>query len=452
MNQLRPIANPEAERAVLGHCFTDEAALCQVMAALGPDSFSDPACAGVHAAMQAVQKKGGTVDHVSVWTALTSSGDTFGMRGIDDLARLETYARGSLAAKIKLVSNAAKVRFVQGSAARLAAEGMNPAVVESPEEYFASFVKAAQESVSGADKGAVHIRQAMIDTFTEIVAQRKRKGKTQCPTGFVALDPLLNGWEPKDVNVIAARPSAGKSAFMLQAATNGAFAGHPQRIFSLEMDNFGLNKRQLSFMSKINANLIGSPHMVASEWKSLIAAGDKLSRLPMWFDDETMAWSAIVSKIEAWALTEAADHIAAHKARQLELEEAEIVLVPVVWVDYLQIAGPENERDVRERQLAKMSRSAKLLAKRLGIAINLLCQIGRGSEKDNRRPRQSDLRESGAIEQDASKIVFIHPKDLNDEDHPGGDVREAIVAKNRNGSQGLIDLRYIGPQTRFETL
>jgi replicative DNA helicase len=446
-----PIGYPEAEKAVIGFSLTSEAALCQVISTLPPDAFSDPSCAAVREAMAAVQKRGERVDAVNVWAALRSAGTAGRFRDFDDLNGLRRFAQGSLEEKIRSVLRAARVRAAQGNAARLAKEGLNPATLESPEAYFAELARVGNETLTYVENSATHIRAGIRETFVRIIDRRKRKSPVACPTGFYSLDKILEGWEPQDVNVLGARPGVGKSALMIQAATNGASVMHPQMIFSLEMPTTGLNLRQLLMTAKIDPVTLYSEYLSEGEWKRLIAAGDRLSGLPMWFDDETTEWGAIEAKVEAWVKTVAVEHIAEQRERLAQAGEPDVALVPVVWIDYLQLAEGDPKVS-REQQIAKMSRAGKKLAKRTGCALNFLCQINRKVETENRRPRPSDLRESGSIEQDASKIVFLHPKSIDDDDHPGGDVREGIVAKNRNGGLGLADLRFIGPQTRFEAI
>lgn len=444
------IANIEAERAAIGHCLVTPRLVPVLLGKLPPEAFADPACGAVRSALEALQRDGGTIDVVSVWSHLVASGESGPVGAIDALTAMTAHVNGEIDSKLELVATAARVRSVQSQASRFAAAGLEPGVLARADAYVGEFASVAHQASSQISRTATHVSTALGSAYKSILAQHRQAGVPACPTGMTAVDKLLRGgWRAKRVNVIAARPGDGKSAFALQAATAGARAGHPQRIFSLEMDVEELTKRQISQAAKLDYDLLESKDITHDEWVRAVRAGQELSTLPMWFDDDLFMWSEIEAQIEAWIHCEAAAAIDEFHQRCDEEGIQRPTIVPTAWVDYLQLCEGD-ESSSREREIAKMSRRAKKLAKRTSSSINLICQLNRVSDKEKRRPRKSDLRESGAIEQDANTITLLYRQPFDPDDPDRSDTTEAIVDKNRSGPTGIVELDWIGPQTRFE--
>jgi replicative DNA helicase len=269
-------------------------------------------------------------------------------------------------------------------------------------------------------------------------------------SGFADLDKLTAGLQPTDLLILAARPSMGKTALGLQIVQQAAQAGVPGLVFSIEMGATQLLLRMLSSLSAIPSDAIRRGRLTQSDFDSLFVAADDLSKWPMWIDDTP-----------AISITELRS-----KARRMKKREN----IGLLMVDYLQLMrGPKNSQS-REQEISEISRSLKALAKELKIPILALSQLNRDLEKrKSRRPMLSDLRESGAIEQDADVVMFIYREEYylkNKEPKPGTEEHfkwqaemeqvhgraEIIIGKQRHGPTGTVPLHFDADITRFTNL
>lgn len=256
---------------------------------------------------------------------------------------------------------------------------------------------------------------------------------TGVPTGFGELDRLTAGLQPSDLIVVAGRPSMGKTAFCLNIAQYAAIeANIPVAIFSLEMSKEQIALRMICSEGRVDAHRLRRGFLDKEDWKKLITAIDVLSQAPIFIDD-TPALTALEMRA---------------KARRLKAEHNLGLLI----VDYLQLMRGRGSSDNREQEISDISRSLKALAKELNLPIVALSQLNRRVEdRPNKRPQLADLRESGAIEQDADVIAFIYREELynrSDEDVKG--IAEILVGKQRNGPTGDIKLTFVDKYTRFE--
>jgi len=259
---------------------------------------------------------------------------------------------------------------------------------------------------------------------------------TGVPTGFSGLDTLTSGFQKSDLIIIAARPSMGKTALALNIARNVSVdANTPVAIFSLEMSKEQLSMRLLCSESKVNSSNIRNGFLSKDNWTALTDAASTLTDAPVFIDD-----SADISATSIRA-----------KARRLMMDEG----LGLIIIDYLQLMRGRTSAERRDLEISEISRSLKALAKELDVPVVALSQLNRELEKRNdKRPMLSDLRESGALEQDADVVAFIYRDEVynKDENNPEKGTAEIIVAKQRNGPVGSLKLKFFKSYTRFENL
>ena len=272
-----------------------------------------------------------------------------------------------------------------------------------------------------------------IDRLHEL--SNKRDGMIGSSTGFKDLDKKLQGLQKGDLVVVAGRPSMGKTSFAMNIAENVLLDEESKGavlIFSLEMPGESLTTRMLSGMSKLDQQNVRSGMLKDQELRELLSEGEKLKNMPLWIDD-----SSILSPMELRA-----------KARRLKRQEGELSLIVV---DYLQLMQLPLSVENRVNQISEISRSLKSLAKELDVPVIALSQLNRAVEqRPNKRPIMADLRDSGAIEQDADVILFIYRDEVYNEDSEQGNKAEIIIGKQRNGPIGTVNLTFLKEYTRFE--
>lgn len=272
-----------------------------------------------------------------------------------------------------------------------------------------------------------------IDRLHEL--SNKRDGLIGSSTGFKDIDKKLQGLQKGDLVVVAGRPSMGKTSFAMNIAENVLLDEESKGavlIFSLEMPGESLTTRMLSGMSKLDQQNVRSGMLKDQELRELLSEGEKLKNMPLWIDD-----SSILSPMELRA-----------KARRLKRQEGELSLIVV---DYLQLMQLPLSVENRVNQISEISRSLKSLAKELDVPVIALSQLNRAVEqRPNKRPIMADLRDSGAIEQDADVILFIYRDEVYNEDSEQGNKAEIIIGKQRNGPIGTVNLTFLKEYTRFE--
>jgi len=285
------------------------------------------------------------------------------------------------------------------------------------------------EQQEAGDK--ISIDQILLETWARIEQRAACEGgPTGLPTGFTDLDAKTNGFQPSELIILAARPSMGKTALVCNFAEAMAEAGYGVLLFSLEQSKLELAERFLCIRAKVDGHRMRSGQLEEADRHRLMIASSELNEMPLFIDDRP---GRTVSQISA---------IARRLKRQHNLG--------VVIVDYLQLVEPEDKRAPREQQIAYISRRLKFIAKELSIPVIALAQLNRGVElREDKRPRLADLRESGAIEQDADIISFLHrPSAYDPEDRPGE--AEVIIAKNRSGPTGIVTLAWRAQYMRFD--
>jgi replicative DNA helicase len=281
------------------------------------------------------------------------------------------------------------------------------------------------------------MRDVVKSAFTQIEAlYEKSEQVTGVASGFIDLDEMTAGWQKSDLIIIAARPAMGKTSFCLNMAAHSAITRKiPSAFFSLEMSNEQLAIRMLCSEGRIDQSKLRRGQMTEQEWARLVKAAGILSDAKIYLDDTP---GLPIMEFRS-------------KCRRLKAEHD----IGIVFVDYLQLmVGSQRSRSgSREQEISEISRSLKGVAKELEIPVIALAQLNRGVEqRADKRPMMSDLRESGAIEQDADIISFIYRDEIYNPETEAKGLAEVIIGKHRNGSTGKVTLRFFGPHTRFENL
>ena len=285
-------------------------------------------------------------------------------------------------------------------------------------------------------KGFSVIKDVLIESFAEIEKLYNQKEPiTGVPTGFSDLDYKTAGLHNSDLVLIAARPAMGKSAFALNIASNAAIkANVPVVIFNLEMSKSQLVNRMLCSEAMVDSNKIRTGKIEEDDWGKLATALGPLSEAPIYIDDTP---GISITEIRA-------------KCRKLKLEKN----IGLIVIDYLQlIQGSGKRNSSREQEISEISRSLKILAKELDVPVIALSQLSRAAEqRQDHRPMLSDLRESGAIEQDADIVMFLYRDDYYNPDTEKKNIAEVILAKHRAGSTGTVELLWMGSYTKFANI
>ena len=293
-------------------------------------------------------------------------------------------------------------------------------------------------SQNKSTKGYSSIKDVLVSSLTEIEKLYNQKGRISgITTGFTDLDRQTSGLHNSDLIILAARPAMGKSAFAINIAPNAALKDKvPVAIFNLEMSKEQVVNRILCSEAMVDSNKVRTGQIEDNDWMKLASASGVLSEAPIYIDD-----TPGISIMEIRA-----------KCRKLKMEKN----IGLIVIDYLQlIQGSSNKKNVsREQEISEISRSLKILAKELDVPVIALSQLSRAAEqrKDDHRPMLSDLRESGAIEQDADIVMFIYREDYYNPETENKNVAEIILAKHRGGSTGTVNLAWLSNYTKFANL
>jgi replicative DNA helicase len=277
----------------------------------------------------------------------------------------------------------------------------------------------------------INLGDILLDTMDRIQERLQQEGSISgLSSGFVDLDRQLNGFQPTEMVILAARPSMGKTALVCNIAEAAAAdSGAGVLLFSLEQSKLELAERLLCIRAKVNGHRLRAGELDEVERDQLLQAASELSELPIYIDDKPARTMAQIGAI----------------ARRLKRRGK----LDLIIIDYLQLIEPEDKAAPREQQIALISRRLKFLSKELTVPVVALAQLNRGVElREDKRPRLADLRESGSIEQDADVVMFLHRPDAYDPEDRPGEV-DIIVAKNRSGPTGSVTLTWIKESMRF---
>jgi replicative DNA helicase len=433
-----PPQNVEAEQCVLGGILIEDQALLKVIEFLHPEDFYKEAHGIIYATMLDLFNRNEPQDLVTVHNALKSMGKLEAVGGAVYLAEItETMP---VAANIgyygKIVWDKAVLRRLIQKASDISTRCYEEAgeVDEILESAEASIFEISQDKIRQA---FYPLKNLLKDSIKKVEDLYERKELiTGVPAGFAELDRLTAGFQPSDLIIVAGRPSMGKTAFALNIAQHAAIANDIcVAIFSLEMSKDQLALRMLCSEARVNAQKVRTGFLSERDWPKLINAAGNLSEAPIFIDD-TPALS--VMEIRA-------------KARRLKSKYD----LGLVLVDYMQLMRGRRHNESREQEISEISRSLKAMAKELNVPVVALSQLNRKVEdRTNKRPQMSDLRESGAIEQDADVIAFIYRDEVynQSEDNPNKGMAEVILGKQRNGPIGVVKLAFVDKYATFANL
>jgi len=449
-----PPHNLEVERSTLGGVLIKPTAFDEIRSLLQADDYFLPAHREIWDAMVALEKRRQPIDIVALSDEMTTRGTLNRLEGgvaylanlvdaVGTVANLEHYAR-MVKEKSTLRQLIATCSEVQSRA-----YGDFGEYEEFLDEAETLIFNVAQKTRTQAYSAVGELIDDVLQNIED--RARTRKDITGLPTGFNTFDKLTAGLQPETLNIVAARPGMGKTSWALNVAVNAAVKHQmPVLIFSLEMSKFELMERMLSSVALVDSTALKKGVFEYSIWKNKIyPAGMELSKAPILIDD---SGAPTILDIRAKARRFRADPNLFPPPKPDENGRVPRQLGLVV-VDYLQLArGPGGRRDEsREREIAEISRGLKALAKEIKVPIIAVSQLNRGLEKrEDKRPQLSDLRESGAIEQDADMIMFIHRDEMFNRDSEDKGLAELIVAKHRSGPTGVAKMTFRGQYTKFE--
>jgi replicative DNA helicase len=423
-----------AEQSVLGGMLLSKDAVADVVETLREIDFYRPAHQLVFGSIIDLYGRGEPVDAITVAAELAKTGAIGRVGGAPYLHTLvssvPTAANAGYYARI--VSDKAVLRRLVEAGTRIvqlgyAADGTD---VDTTVDRAQAAVYDVTERRAADDY--VVLEQLLNPTLEEIEAIEGRDGSLAgCPTGFADLDRLTNGLHPGQLIVIAARPAIGKSTLALDIARAASIKhGLPSVFFSLEMSKSEIVMRLLSAESRVNLSHMRTGRMTEDDWSRLARRMGEVAEAPLFIDD-----SPHLTMMEIRA-----------KARRLKQRHD----LRLVVVDYLQLMSSPRKVENRQQEISEISRSMKLLAKELAVPVIALSQLNRNSEqRADKRPQISDLRESGAIEQDADMVILLHREDAYEKESPRAGEADLIVAKHRNGPTDTVTVAFQGHYSRF---
>lgn len=426
--------NADAERTVLGAVLVDNQAFNSAAEILTRDDFYRDAHRRIFEAMATLAEKSEPIDLVTLKNELgrTQSLDAAGgvayLAGlVEGVPRLENVLPWS-----RIIREASVLRNLIHASARIAQEAN-----DAQDTADAILDRAEQAIFAIAERkiraGLVPVKDFIKTTFEAIEKLSQSKDAlTGVPTGFIDLDRMTSGFQKGDLIILAARPSMGKTSLALNIARTAAQAtAEPVAIFSLEMSKEQLVKRLIFAEARIESGLVTRGQLRDSDWGKLTTAWADLHKLPLFIDD-----ASFLTPLELRA-----------KCRRLKAEHG----LGLIVVDYLQLMGSGGRVENRQQEISSISRSLKGLAKELEVPVLALSQLSRAPEaRTDRRPQLSDLRESGAIEQDADVVMFIYRDHVYRPTEENRGSAELIVAKQRNGPTDTVNLVFLREFTRFE--
>jgi replicative DNA helicase len=438
----RPPYSEDAEQAVLSAMLIDQDAVLRAVEHVNDTMFYAERHRRIFRAMLTIAERGGVVDPLTLSEELSRRGELEGSGGKDFIGFLvdAVPTAANIEYHAQIVREKAILRRLIEVSTTIVAEAFegrstaNELLDEAESKIF-------QVSQQQSRDGFTRIKELLWPTMERIEAlQKGGKTVTGVATGFGDLDEMTSGFQPADLIIVAARPSMGKTAFTLNIAQYAAIEHNvPIAFFSLEMSKESLVQRMITSEARIDAQKLRKGMLRDDDFPRLARAAGILSSAPVWIDDTP---GLTILEMRA-------------KARRLKADAG----VGMVVVDYLQLMQGPSGSESRQQEVSQISRGLKALAKELNVPVVALSQLSRAPEQrtgDNKRPQLSDLRESGAIEQDADLIMFLYRQEFYDgpTDKDGNSLEgkaEVIVGKQRNGPIGLVNLFFHKQYTRFES-
>jgi replicative DNA helicase len=430
-----PPQSLEAEMAVLGAMLMEKEAIYKAVEMVSEETFYKDAHRKIFRAILSLFDKNEPVDLVTLTEKLKETGNLDEVGGPGYLATIlnSVPTAANIDYYLKIIQDKALLRALLTAATNIVEmsyqqEGEAFEILDKAEQMIFNLVQRK------TTKSFVPLKELLHDSFEVIEAlYAKKRIVTGVPSGFKEFDVLTSGFQPSDLIIIAGRPSMGKTSFALNIAQNvGVRERLPVAIFSLEMSKEQLVQRMLCAEARVDAIKLRTGYLSESDWPRLTTAAGVLNEAEIFIDD-----TPAISDLELRA-----------KARRLKASHD----IKLIIVDYLQLMKTKRKTENRQQEIAEISRSLKSLARELNVPLIALSQLSRAVEaRQERRPQLSDLRESGALEQDADLVAFVYRRERY---HPEEDkgIAEIIVGKQRNGPTGVVKLAFIKEYARFENL
>ncbi len=427
----------EAEQAVIGSMLTDKDSVISAVEVLKAEDFYREDNKVIYDAIMNLYNRGEPVDIITLKDELVTLGKFEGIGGLEYLAELpeKVPTTANVEKYIKIVEEKSMLRTLIRTANELIVLGYDQTqevedIMDVAEKKIFNVMQRKNQ------KGYSSMKDILVESFTQLEELYNRKQHiTGVPTGFADLDYKTAGLHNSDLILVAARPAMGKSAFALNIASNAAVrANVPVAIFSLEMSKEQMGNRILCSEAMVDSNKVRTGKIEDEDWAKLALASGDLSESQIFIDD-----TPGISIMEIRA-----------KCRKMKLEKN----IGLVVIDYLQLVqGSSKKGGSREQEISEISRSLKILAKEINVPVIALSQLSRAPEqRPDHRPMLSDLRESGAIEQDADIVMFLYRDDYYNEESEKKNVAEVIIAKHRAGSTGTVELLWLGNYTKFANI
>ncbi len=432
-----PPQSIEAEQSVIGSMLIDKEVVPVVMEILKPEDFYRPDHKEIYEVIIELFDRAQPIDLITVSERLKLHGKLELVGGLEYLTNIATEVPTTANVKhyAKIVEEKALLRKLIKASSDIVDLGFDAS------EEVAFILDKAEQNIfdilqKRSSQGFVPIKDVLVDTFNKLEELYNNKGNiTGIPTGFADLDFKTSGLHNSDLILVAARPAMGKTAFALNLAQNAAVhSGVPVALFSLEMSKEQLVNRMLCSEAMVDSNRMKTGKLEDNDWQKVAKALGPLSEAPIFIDDTP---GVSITEIRA-------------KCRRLKLEHN----LGLVVIDYLQLMqGSKSKSESRQQEISEISRSLKILAKEINVPVITLSQLSRAPEaRTDHRPILSDLRESGAIEQDADIVMFLYRDDYYNPDTEKKNIAELIIAKHRNGSTGTVEMVWLGQYTKFANL
>ncbi|MCG8541512.1 MAG: replicative DNA helicase [Clostridia bacterium] len=430
-----PPHNIEAEQSVLGAMILDKEAIIIVSEILKSEDFYKEAHREIYEAVIDLYNKDEPVDLVTLSEELSGRGTLEALGGVTYLSDLSTSGILTSNAKYyaKIVAEKALLRRLIKASSEIIEKGYDAEEADMLLDLAEKNIFNISQNIN--KEGFSPIKEILLETFDRIEELYSSKGGiTGLSTGFVDLDRKTSGLQKSDLILIAGRPAMGKTAFSINICQNVAIRSNASvAIFSLEMSKDQLVQRMLSAESHIEIQKIRNGQLNEDEWPKLANAMGPLAQARIFIDDTP---GINVMDMKA-------------KCRRLKMEHG----LDLVMIDYLQLMDSHIKSDSRQQEISAISRALKILAREMDCPVIALSQLSRAPElRADHRPILSDLRESGAIEQDADIVMFLYRDEYYHPDSEMKNMGEVIIAKQRNGSTGTIELAWLGPFTKFANL
>ena len=432
----------EAEQSVLGGLLLDNNAWDKIGDVVSESDFYRDEHRRIFRAIQKLMERSRPADVITVSEALENAGDKDSTGGLAYVSELASNVPGAsnIRRYAEIVRERAVLRQLVSAGDEISESALNPmgrdtkTLLDEAEQK----VFAIAESGARHQTGFVHINPLLSEVVDRIQALHDRDNPsdiTGVPTGYIDLDQKTSGLQAGDLIIIAGRPSMGKTAFALNIGEHVAVnAGLPVAVFSMEMGGSQLAMRMLTSIGRLDASRVRTGKLNDQEWSQLSFALGKLHEAPIYIDE-----TGGINPIDLRA-----------RARRLHRQCGKLGLI---IIDYIQLMVGARQSDNRATEVSEISRSLKALAKELEVPVIALSQLSRKvEERQDKRPMMSDLRESGAIEQDADVIMMMYREDYYKPDTPDKGTAEVIIGKQRNGPTGTVRLAFLGEYTRFENL